>query len=262
MGTGLAVGTFMTAASLAGVWIWKTRALRYLWGYSAGSLLLLLLAVTVLCKNMGALSLLVFGLVGLFVAKWLRSPVFIGFLVLAAPLYMGLRATRLWSAESMVEMVSMVHPQRAASLGDRLRNDSMLAERALQQPAFGWGGWGRARIYREDGKDISITDGLWIIALGNTGVFGLTALTVTLLLPPVLFLRRYPVRFWTDSRVAPAAALSVIVVLYMIDNLFNAMFNPVYVMAAAGLVSLAVVRAKKAPRRVPRSMCAPQVSFR
>ena len=50
MSTGLAVGTFMTAASLAGVWIWKTRTLRSLWGYSAGSL------VTVSCGRHRALQ--------------------------------------------------------------------------------------------------------------------------------------------------------------------------------------------------------------
>ncbi len=239
MGTGLAVGTFMTAASIMGVWLWYTGAVQRLWGFAMGPLAALVVITTVLCKNMGALSLLIFGLTALFSIRFLQRPVLVYLLILAAPAYMAFRATGKWSAESMVEMASAIHPERGRSLQGRLENDTILAEKALRKPLFGWGGWGRSRIYDENGKDISVTDGLWIITLGTMGLTGLTALTASLLLPAALFAWWYPVRRWVDPRAGPAAALAILVVLYMIDNLFNAMFNPVYVMAAAGLVSLA-----------------------
>jgi hypothetical protein len=251
MRTGLALGTFMTAASIMGVWLWYTGSIRRIHGFAAGPLVAFLVVVSVFCKNMGAICLLVFGLGVLFSIRWTGKPLLVYLLILSSPLYMTVRASGRWSAESMVEMAAMVHPQRAASLDDRLRNDSMLAEKALARPLFGWGGWGRARIYREDGRDISITDGLWIILLGNSGIFGLAACTATLLVPPAMFLHRYPARWWLDPGVAGAAAAAILVVLYMIDNLFNAMFNPVYVMASAGLVTLVANRVPLSTARQP-----------
>jgi len=227
----------MTAASLAGIWMLYTGAIGNVWGFSAKWLVGILTIVTFMCKNMGAFALLIFGLLALFSIPYLKRAVIVYLLIAVAPLYMVYRATGTWSAEMLVDIAASIHKQRGDSLQDRLRNDSMLAEKALQRPIFGWGGWGRARIYREDGKDISITDGLWIIALGDTGIAGLAALTAVLLIPPLLLMRRYPVQIWTDPRIAPAAVMAIMVVLYMIDNLFNSMFNPLYVMSAGGLVT-------------------------
>ena len=41
---------------------------------------------------------------------------------------------------------------------------------------------------------------------------------------------------------APAAALAVLLGLYMLDNLSNAMYNPIYVLAAGGLAGMASSR--------------------
>jgi len=242
MGNALIVGTFMTAASLMGIWLWKTRCLTSLWGLSAASLTLLLLITTLLCKNLGALALLALGTAALFSTKRLHSSVVIYLLILASPLYMSLRITGKWSATPLVNTAAIIHEQRASSLQFRLNNEDLLAAKALQRPVFGWGRWGRARVYREDGKDISVTDGLWVIALGNTGVVGLVTLTMAMLLPPVMFLRRYPARTWVHPAIAPAAALAVLVTLYMIDNLFNDMLNPIYVVTAGGLARLATAQ--------------------
>ena len=43
----------------------------------------------------------------------------------------------------------------------------------MEKPLFGWGGWGRNRVFsKEDGKDLSITDGQWAIEIGETGILG------------------------------------------------------------------------------------------
>jgi hypothetical protein len=261
MGTGLALGTFMTAASLAGAWLCYTGAVRRVWGFRAGSLAVALMATAFLCKNMGALALLVFGLTALFSIRILNRSFVVYLLIMAAPSYMAFRATGSWSADSLVQAASTVHAERGKSLQGRLTNDTMLAAKALERPAFGWGGWGRSRIYNKEGKDIAVTDGLWIIVLGTMGLAGLVSLTLLLLLPAVLFARRYPVRYWIDPRLAPAAVAAVLVVLYMIDNLFNSMFNPVYVMSAGGLVTIAspMPRPSVRPARRP-SLMAPIAS--
>ena len=118
-----------------------------------------------------------------------------------------------------------------------MRNENILAKRALERPVFGWGGWGRNRVLDEAGHDISITDGLWVIVLGINGVVGLASMTALFLLPVALLLVRYPPRTWRSPGCA-AAGLGVLLELYLIDNLSNAMINPIYIMAAGGLAGL------------------------
>lgn len=243
MGTGLAVGMFMTAASLTGIWLWTTGSLKRLWGFPTSLPVPLLVLTTLGCKNLGALCLLFFGVAALFAVKWFRTRALVYLLIASPVLYMTVRATGRWSATPLVDAAAIVHERRAASMQFRLDNEGLLVAKALMRPVFGWGKWGRARAYREDGRDISVPDGLWVIALGTTGIIGLVAVTSALLLPVLVFLWRYPTRLWVHTAVAPSAALAVLVALYMIDNLFNAMFNPIYVISAGGLVCVAAPHA-------------------
>ncbi|MFH1111381.1 MAG: O-antigen ligase domain-containing protein [Planctomycetota bacterium] len=238
MGTGLAVGMFMTVASLVGMWLWTTRNLRRLWLFSGGSLVALLVLVTIGCKNMAALSLLVFGLLVLFSARRARTALPVYLLLLAAPAYTLLRASGTWSGEPLVSASSRVHSRRGESLQFRLENEDILIEKALERPVFGWGRWGRARVYAEDDTDLSVTDGLWIIALGSTGTVGLAAMLSAHLAPLLMFVRRYPVQLWHDRTLAPTAVLAVVAGLYSIDNLLNHMFNPLFIIAAGGILGV------------------------
>ena len=84
----------------------------------------------------------------------------------------------------MLDAANSISEERAESLRVRFDNEQQLLERASQRFLFGWGRWGRSRIYDEYGKDISLTDGRWVITLGQFGVlgflaeFGLLAFTV------------------------------------------------------------------------------------
>src|SRR5690606_33759817 len=127
---------------------------------------------------------------------------------------------------------------RAASLQFRLDNEDALAEKARQQPLLGWGAWGRNRVTDELGEDESVTDGLWIIVFGQRGLVGIVGLTVAMLGGAWLVAWRLKGRKLVEASWAPAAAMVVIVGLVMIDNLFNAMLNPVYTLAAGGLATL------------------------
>jgi hypothetical protein len=249
MGTALTLGVFMTSASLAGAWLWTTGSLKRIWGKSVGSAVLILLLTTLLCKNMGALSLLAMGLAALYAIKRLHTPACIYALILAAPVYMTARSTGAWTGQSMTELAGTVHQKRADSLQTRLTNEDRLVDKALQQPLFGWGTWGRNRVYNEDGEDITITDGLWVMALGTKGIVGLVSLTLAILLPPAALLWRYPARLWVHPIMAPAGALAVCTVLYMVDCLFNAMLNPLFVVVAGGLVSLAAGQSERSYER-------------
>src|SRR5262249_55952924 len=76
----------------------------------------------------------------------------------------------------LIELSQSVSADRAASLKVRFDNEDQLLDRAWQRFVFGWGRFGRNRVYDEDsGKDISITDGRWISTMGSFGFFGFLA---------------------------------------------------------------------------------------
>ena len=239
---GLMVGMWMCMTGLVGVWLWYSRALpRSICRIPTAWALAALVVTAVLCKSTGAIVLLALGLAGLFAVPLLRTKWVIWALVIAGPLYMGVRGSGLWDASQLVQASSdAAGEERADSLDFRFRNEDILAAKAMQRPTLGWGGWGRNRVYDEDGRDISITDGLWVITLGCNGIVGLAALTFTMLLPAALLLRRYPVRAWSDPAVAPAIVLAVVVVLYWIDCIPNGMVNPIFMLAVGGLASCGV----------------------
>ncbi|MCL2645689.1 MAG: hypothetical protein FWD61_01635 [Phycisphaerales bacterium] len=279
---GLMVGMWMSMASMVGIWLWYTKALRKLWGMPVewlmfavavtttlckrpiealkklwimpvGWLMLYLLVTTVLCKSTGALALLAGGLGTLYFARRMHSSAVLWCLVACAPLYIGLRTSGLWSGENLITLTERwTNAERAESLEFRMHNENLLAAKAMQRPVFGWGGWGRNQVENDEGKDETVADGLWIITLGTTGLVGLTALTTMILLPVVLFLRRWPAKSWSQPAVAPAAVLAVMLALYMIDNILNAMINPIFVMTAGGMGGVMSAQACRADAALGR----------
>ncbi|MGD9973166.1 MAG: hypothetical protein AB7S77_08915 [Desulfatirhabdiaceae bacterium] len=235
---GLMAATWMTSASLLGIWLWFCGSLRSFLGIRMEFWLLILVPVTFALKSMGAVSLLIMGLGVLIVTSITRKGILIGLMLIIPIVYMVLRGGGWWTGDNLVSQIEKIHEERAASLQFRLDNEAILAEKAMIQPVFGWGGWGRALIYDEDGKKISVTDGLWVIVLGERGIFGLTFLTLVILGPVCMLAYRYPVKNWGQSDIAPASGLAMLLILYMIDSLLNAMVNPIFMLAAGGLMGL------------------------
>jgi hypothetical protein len=126
--------------------------------------------------------------------------------------------------------------ERAQSLQFRFDMEDKLIERAKERPYFGWGGFGRSAEL-DATSDRLINDGLWIIALGMHGVFGLAAVLAAIATAPLLVCARCGARRWADPAVAPIAALAVAVALYGIDSVPNDMFDPALVIATGGIVA-------------------------
>jgi hypothetical protein len=66
---------------------------------------------------------------------------------------------------------------------------------------------------------------------------GLIALTATMLLPLLVLRQRCPVHLWSHPAVAAPAVFALIVVLFMIDSLLNAMVNPIFTMLAGAVMA-------------------------
>jgi tetratricopeptide (TPR) repeat protein len=243
--TGLELGMWMTAALLAAWWLWRCGALRRLGQVPFGQVLLPILAVTtIFCRSTGALVLLGLAVPVLWLSTRFRTRLLMVGLLLVGPVYAVTRSTNQWSGQNLVNLAaSVTGPERAGSLEYRFKCENLLAVKALQQPIFGWGGFGRSRVSFDSEADRAglndvPTDGWWIIVLGNRGAVGLSLFYLALVLPAFLFVWRFPARLWGDPRVAAGSMAAALLGIYMIDCLLNAMVNIIYITLAGGLISL------------------------
>ncbi|MFN0132395.1 MAG: O-antigen ligase domain-containing protein [Phycisphaerales bacterium] len=242
---GLAVGTFMCTAALAGVWLWRSRVIRTLWGIPTAWLALALLLTAILCKSTGATALMFIGLGTLFVGQALGMRWLLLGLALAPVAYVLFRTVGGWSGSILVEITRLISDQRAESLQTRIDSETNLWRLVQPDLFLGSGRFVYAALRGEVGV---IPDGMWIIALGCNGLFGLAAFLGAMVLPSARFARRYAARYWNHPTLAPAVVLAAVCALYMCDCLFNAMINPVLLLALGGLATLV---SNPLPRPVP-----------
>src|SRR5258708_11362367 len=117
---------------------------------------------------------------------------------------------------------------------------------------FGWGRFGRNRIYDEDtGKDLSITDGTWIITMGQFGFFGFLAEFGLLSLAVVRATSALKYTQTAHDQVF-LAALALILAINMIDLLPNSSLSPwTWLLAGALLGRAEALRARaRKPKKV------------
>lgn len=246
---GLAVGMWMTAACLAGFWLWYGGGRRRIAGVPLPLLLGILVVTTLLVKSAGSTILLAVGVAALLLARTFRTSLPVLVLLLVAPTYIAARASGWWSGRDMVAMASRFDQERGASLQTRLDNEDELVQRAMQKKAFGWGGWGRAEIKDEEGRSTSVRDGQWVIVVGESGLVGLIALNAFFLLPVIVLVWRYRGRLWRDPALAPAAVIAVLLPLVVIDSLLNAFGAPLFTTCAGAVLGFALRRPNRIGRR-------------
>ena len=126
--------------------------------------------VLFLSKTVGAFLL---GSLLFFANAWLpitivkRLSLFLIFIVLLYPM---LSIVDMFPHQMLVQMANDFDTDRGGSLAFRFYHENLLLEHAQQKLFFGWGGWGRNML------EESVTDGYWIILLGQYGLFGFVSL--------------------------------------------------------------------------------------
>jgi hypothetical protein len=245
---GLMVGLWMSLAALAGYALWRGGSLRRIAGMPAGPLVAALFVVAFLCQSFGASALLLGGATLLGVTRRTRATLPMAVLLVLPMLYVGARATGTWSGRALADAVSQLDPQRGNSLAVRIESEEKLRVRAAEKPLLGWGGWGRSLVRAHDddpSRTETVTiDSLWIIVYGKYGIVGLASLLLAFLAPPLVLWRRCPPSSWDRPGVAGAWVLALALTLYAIDNVVNAMVNPIYLLGAGALAGLAPLRAR------------------
>ncbi len=246
---GLALGNFLCMAVLAACALWR-QALRDRLQAAPWLTAMLWLALTLmLSRNLGATALmLVFAPVILFTPPRMQVLVAATFagMVLTYPM---LRGAGLVPTGAILTLAESVSEERAQSLKYRLNNEDILLARANEKPLLGWGSWGRGRVYdSETGSDLSVTDGMWVITMGQFGWFGYLAqfglLTSSLIM---LALRRNA----PSPPVVTGAA--ILMTVGLIDLIPNAGLTPLMWLFAGALAGTAMAAAKSAQTGATRT---------
>jgi hypothetical protein len=235
---GLSVGFFTLTAVLAAF------ALSRAGGRGAGKWLAAgayLVVILVLSKNLGATILALVFVPLFFLGPALRNAVILvtAVLILSYPM---LRSAQLVPLQGFVNAVSALSEDRARSFQFRVNHEDSLLEKAAEKPLTGWGGWGRNRLYDEFGRDLSVTDGAWIVTIGTRGwpgyvaYFGLLALPL-LMLPRVARREKVPVE---------TIALAIIAAATLVDLIPNGFLSPISWMAVGALAGFIQFRPKEA----------------
>lgn len=261
----LMVSMWMAGATVIGTWLWIVGKQQRVLGVPMWLLVGALAFTTLLCKSVNGWVLMAAGIGAVFFTKLTRTSIALIVLLAVAPLYLTFRTTQTWSGRDLVEQVRVnLNEKKARSLEARLEQEDLFSAKAWQQPIFGWGGYGR--MFPTDpftGRRLTRgIDSLWVIALGTNGLAGLFAWMTLMLLPPSLLLWRCPGRYWGQPAMAAPAALLVLLLLYMIDCLFNGLLNPVFLLVVAALTGVASWRGRELSRSGVRSADSPREILR
>lgn len=145
----------------------------------------------------------------------------------------SLRGADIVPVQWVADSVASYSPERAGSFQTRIDNENALLFKARQKALFGWGGYGRNRVYDEfTGRDTSITDGTWIIIVGTYGWVGYIAAFGLLCMPMVASLFR-------REKIKPAtAALSLVLAINLLDLLPNSSLTPLTWLIAGSLIAI------------------------
>ncbi|KAA5546124.1 O-antigen ligase domain-containing protein [Roseiconus nitratireducens] len=249
---GLQVALWIASCFVLAFAGWRCGGIRRWRGYPVWPVVIALGVTLVMCRSLGAWTLAFAAVAGLYWVNLRRAVWPLVLLTLLVPGYMFARSTGLFSGRSLVRFVAeVISEDKADSLEFRLENEEMLIAKAWQRPVFGWGGWGRNRVQDDEGNDLSVTDGLWIIVFGTNGLVGLSALYGMLILGPIRMIRRcHPKQLKANPEMAIALGVAVVCVINAIDSLPNAMVIPVFTMATGAVTSASLVRKTKR-RTVP-----------
>jgi len=244
---GLAVGVFMASTSIIAWILWRSKSITQIMSIPMNWIAVGLVVMTINLRSTGSI-LLLFGLIiAVEFVQLTRLRLALLVLILMPTGFITVR-TMGWEGQAMIDAAEVFGEQRASSLQTRLTNDTLIAEKAMQRPIFGWGGWGRWRVFDSYGRDITISDSWWGILVGTTGVFGLVAAYGTFVAPMFILIRRKSTRKIFEGANGAAWAIGFAILLFVLDTLANAMPNSSF-MLAAGVMSSFVMSRRTRPTR-------------
>jgi hypothetical protein len=252
LGHGLLVALYGSITAIAAFALWRNKH-KVTKGKGA-MIFAYCCLVLVLCKTYSAvIYLLFFASLSLFLSEKMRMRA----LSLIALIVLTFPAIRHQLPLSDITAFFMdLNPDRASSLQYRFDHEDKLLGKANEKPWFGWGTWGRNRIYHPiTGEDMSVTDGAWIIRYGVFGWLGYLAAMGLLAYPIIAFakaMKSHP----DDRSPSPyTPVLCAILAIYLIDQIPNASLSHLTYLIA-GAVLGGAKQLSEAKRETPRGTAA------
>jgi hypothetical protein len=236
MGHGLQASFFLTTTVIAATAFWRTKNPSAVRGLNGVSVTGYLGVVLLLCKSLGAVF---YGLIGVPLVRLgstrlvMRVAVLLSIISIVYPL---LRAEGWFPTETILSTVRLYNDERERSLEYRFNNEDSLLSHASERIFTGWGRYGRNRAYDKDaGNDVSVTDGRWVIVLGEYGIFGFLAEFG--ILTYGIFRSLAVLKYVKSEREAVfLATLALILSFNVLDLLPNATLTPLTFLMAGALV--------------------------
>jgi len=249
LGHGLLVAFFAMTAMVAAAACWRTRT--RIWRLVPSGITAYLGFVVVLCKTGSALLYagVLVPLVRLASPRWqIRVACILAVIALTYPI---LRVTNVFPTALFLEASAAVNTDREESLKTRFDNEDQLLNHAWERVWFGWGRFGRNRVFDvESGRDVSITDGYWIITLGTFGLVGFVARFG--LLGIAVFRAASALKYAQTIREREyLAALGLIVAINIVDLLPNSTISPWTWLLAGALLGRAEALRAAGRQRIP-----------
>lgn len=248
LGHGLPVAFFAMSVAVAAAALWRTG--ERIGRFRGVGLTAYFIVILALCKTLGAF---LYGLILAPLVRWtsprLQFRIAMVFVVMALS-YPMMRTMDLVPTQFLLETANLVSAERESSLKTRFDNEQILLAHANQRLWFGWGRFGRNRVYGRDGEDQSTTDGHWIITVGTFGIFGFVGEFG--LLAFSVFQAAFAVKILKErNEQIYLAAIGLIVAVGMIDLLPNSFLDSWQWLVVGALLgrSEAIAGAKK-DRRV------------
>jgi hypothetical protein len=241
---GLAVGLFLATAALAAAGQVRAAARD---GRSKGPWIvanILIVFALLLSRNLAAVALVMVFLPAVLFLR-VRNQMFLAAMVAVIFLmFPFLRGAGVVPTEMVTNVAAAINEPRAASMRFRFKHEDDLLDRAQQKLLFGWGGWGRNRLYDpETGRELSVTDGGWIIVIGTYGWVGYVAQFGLMAVPLLTLWRGQRKRPGTiDPATAALAMVMALSLIYLIPNDFR---NPIFWLIAGALAGACLSMAGK-----------------
>lgn len=232
-GHGLPLAIWFSTAVVAAYALFKSKV-KFSKRLSSKATIMYMVVILVLCKTFSAMFYACLGIILLQFLKPSKMMTMVFFFSLFVLFYPLSKVTNFFPENAFINLIKDINPDRASSLEFRFSNEKILLDKALQRPVFGWGGWGRNRIYNQ-WKDITVTDGMWIIQLGFRGFVGFI-LYYWVLITPIYYA-------WRNFKYIPKGksqiyitTLSYLLFVYILDTIPNDSFGPMNYFLAGALL--------------------------
>lgn len=235
-GHGLALAFWMSTSLIAAYALHKNKVRFAL--VSSSKIVIYLFVILILCKTWSALAYAicaVYAISRLAISKQVKWSLLLAGLILLYPVS---KTMDIFPDKEIISSIRDYSPERAQSLEFRFENENALLEHALEKPFFGWNSWDRNRIFDSYGKDISVTDGKWVLEFGINGGMGFVFYYLILLIP--LFYAAKTVNYIEEPKdKVYFGALALILAVGIIDSIPNTGMGPTHLLLAGALLGQA-----------------------